>query len=327
MLGTCGGWISRFLVTILFTEEYESLNNLTDIAVFVRVVDTGGFSAAADRLDLSRAAVSKAVSRLEERLGARLLQRTTRRLSLTESGRALYERSRRALASIEEAEQEIGRLQGEPRGTLRISAPVYFGVHHLTPLLSEYLARHRDLDADVQLDDRLVDIVGDGFDLAIRVSALEDSSLIGRRLAPCHIALCASPDYWERHGRPEAPADLAAHNCFVYSNLSSPGVWRFRDPGGHEIAVTVGGRLRFNNTEMARAAALQGLGVIWVPTFYVGDELRSGRLMRALADYRPAREVSIWAVYPARDHLPVKVRLLIDLLAERFAPEPWWDRH
>jgi DNA-binding transcriptional LysR family regulator len=327
MLGTRSGWISRFLVTILFTEEYEFLNNLTDIAVFVRVVDTGGFSAAADRLDLSRAAVSKAVSRLEERLGARLLQRTTRRLSLTESGRALYERSRRALASIEEAEQEIGRLQGEPRGTLRISAPVYFGVHHLAPLLSEYLARHRDVDADVQLDDRLVDIVGDGFDLAIRVSALEDSALVGRRLAPCHIALCASPDYWERHGRPEVPADLAAHNCFVYSNLSSPGVWRFRDPGGHEIAVTVGGRLRFNNTEMARAAALQGLGVIWVPTFYVGDELRSGRLMRALADYRPAREVSIWAVYPARDHLPVKVRLLIDLLAERFGPEPWWDRH
>lgn len=326
MLGA--GWcrISPFRVIIVFTQEYQSLNNLTEIAVFVHVVDTGGFSAAADRLDLSRAAVSKAVSRLEARLGARLLHRTTRRLSLTESGRALYERSRRALASIEEAEEEIGRLQGEPRGTLRISAPVYFGVHHLAPLLTEYLVRYPDIDADVQLDDRLVDIVAEGVDLAIRVSALEDSSLVGRRLAPCHIALCASPGYWERHGHPESPADLAAHNCFVYSNLASPTVWRFRDSDGHEIAVTVGGRLRFNNTEMARAAALQGLGVIWVPTFYVGDELRSGRLTRALAGYRPAREVAIWAVYPARDHLPVKIRLLIDLLAERFGPAPWWDR-
>lgn len=301
------------------------MDNLTDIAIFVKVVESGSFSAAADKLDLSRAAASKSVSRLEERLGARLLNRSTRRLSLTEAGTALYGRSRDALAALQEAELAVDRLQSVPRGTLRVSGPVYFGVHHLTPVLAEFLERYPDVDADVQLDDRLVNIVEEGFDVAIRVTELKDSSLVSRRLAPCRSVVCASPEYWERRGKPLHPEDLAAHNCFVYSNLSSPNVWRFIDADDRETAVHVRGNLRFNNTEMARTAALRGMGVIRLPTFYVGDDLREGRLAPVLPDYRVAFQASIYAVYAARDHLPPKVRAFIDFLAERFGPEPYWD--
>ncbi len=302
------------------------MDNLSEIAIFVRVVESRSFSTAADKLGLSRAAVSKSVSRLEERLGARLLHRTTRRLSLTEAGRALFSRSREALATLEEAELEIGCLQGEPRGTLRISGPIYFGVRYLAPVLAEFLARYPAIAAEVELDDRIVDIVEEGFDVAIRITELQDSSLVSRRLARCRHAVCASPGYWERHGVPERPEDLARHNCFVYSYVSPTGVWRFRGPNGQETAVQVRGNLRFNNTEMARVAAVQGLGVLLLPTFYVGDDIREGRLTPVLSDYRVARDTSVYAVYPARDYLPPKVRMFVDLLAERFGPEPYWDQ-
>lgn len=303
------------------------MNNLTEVAIFVQVVESGSFSTAADKLGLSRSAVSKAVSRLEDRLGARLLHRTTRRLSLTEAGKALFGRSREALAALEDAEFEVGRLQSEPRGMLRISGPVYFGARHLAPVLAEFLERHPAIQADVHLDDRIVDIVEEGFDLAIRVTELQDSSLISRRLAPCRHVVCASPSYWERHGKPERPADLTRHNCCVYSYVSPAGVWRFRGPDGQEVTVAVNGNLRFNNTHMARVAAVQGLGVLLLPTFYVGDDLREGRLAPVLEDYRFAQDISVYAVYPARDHLPPKVRVFVDLLAERFGPEPYWDQY
>lgn len=294
--------------------------------MFVTVVEAGSFSGAAARMEVSRAAVSKAVSRLEERLGARLLQRTTRRLSLTEAGRTLFERSHRALDELEEAGRQVARLHDAPRGRLRISAPVYFGVRHFAPVLTEYLQRYPEVDADVQLDDRLVNVVAEGFDLALRVSRLKDSSLVGRRLAPCRQVVCAAPEYWRRRGIPATPGALADHDCFVYSNLPRPGTWRFADANGREIGVEVRGRLRFNNTEMARGAALAGLGVVMLPTFYVGDELWDGRLVAVLGEFRAGGDASVYAVYPARDHLPLKVRLLLELLAERFGPEPYWDR-
>ncbi|MGH8496775.1 MAG: LysR family transcriptional regulator [Gammaproteobacteria bacterium] len=302
------------------------MNNLTEIAIFVKVVESGSFTAAAEKLGMSRAAASKSVSRLEDRLGARLLQRTTRTLSMTEAGEVLFHRSRRGLSEIEAAELEVDHLQGEPRGILRISGPVYFGVRHLTPVLAEFLTAHPAVEADVQLDDRLVHVVEEGFDLVVRVTVLEDSSLVSRRLAPCRTVVCASPDYWARHSVPERPADLIAHNCFIYSNLPSPDIWRFLDSKGRDVTVQVRGNLRFNNTEMAVAAVRQGLGVIRVPTFYIGDELSDGRLVAALTEYASPREASVYAVYPARDHLPPKVRSFIDLLAERFGPEPYWDR-
>jgi len=301
------------------------MEHLNEIALFVQVVECGSFSVAAERLDLSRSAVSKAVSRLEQRLGARLLHRTTRRLSLTDAGRSFYQRSRLALGGLEEAVRELGSQQDEPRGTLRISAPVYFGVHHVTPVLTEFLARHPALAADVQLDDRRVDIVADGFDLAVRVGELHDSTLVGRRLAPCRQVICASPDYWRRRGLAMRPEDLAAHDCFTYSYLSSPGSWSFVGPDGRRSTVHVSGRLRFNNTEMARYAALQGLGVIQLPTFYVGEDLRAQRLQAVLQDYRSVQDAAIHALYPTRGYLPPKVRLFIDLLVERFGPQPYWD--
>lgn len=302
------------------------MNNLTEIAIFVRVVETGSFTAAAEKLGLSRAAVSKSVSRLEDRLGARLLHRTTRTLRMTEAGETLFRRGRRGLAEIEEAELEVNHLQGEPRGILRISAPVYFGARHLAPVLSEFLAAYPALEADVELDDRQVDIVEEGFDLAVRIAVLDDSSLVSRRLAPCRMVVCASRGYWAAHGLPERPADLAAHNCFIYSNLAAPNHWRFLNDAGEEIGVEVRGNLRFNNTEMAISAVLQDVGVIRVPTFYVGDELRAGSLVPALTEYHVPREASVYAVYAAREHLPPKVRSFIDLLADRFGPEPYWDR-
>lgn len=302
------------------------MNNLTEIATFVSVVEAGSFTAAAEKLGLSRAAVSKSVSRLEYRLGARLLNRTTRTLSMTEAGATLFHRSRQGLAEIEEAALEVNHLQSEPRGTLRISGPVYFGARHLAPVLSEYLATHPAVEAHVQLDDHLIDIVEEGFDLAVRVTVLEDSSLVSRRLAPCRSVVCASPDYWSRNGVPTRPEDLVTHNCFIYSNLPSPNIWRFLDSGGDEVAVQVRGNLRFNNTEMACAAVLQGIGVVQVPTFYIGNELGEGSLVPVLTEYRVPREASVYAVYPAREHLPPKVRSFIDLLAKRFGPEPYWDR-
>lgn len=300
------------------------MNNLPEIAIFVKVVEAGTFTAAAEKLGLSRAAVSKSVSRLEDRLGARLLHRTTRALHLTEAGETLFHRSRRGLSEIEQAEQDVDHLQGEPRGVLRISAPVYFGARQ--PVLSEYLAAYPAVEADVQLDDRQVDIVEEGFDLAVRIAVLEDSSLVSRRLAPCRLVVCASLDYWAEHGMPERPEDLAAHNCFIYSNLAAPNHWRFVDRSGQEFTVEVRGNLRFNNTEMAVASVLQGFGVIHVPTFHVGKELGDGSLVPVLTEYRAPREASVYAVYAAREHLPPKVRSFIDLLSEHFGPEPYWDR-
>lgn len=254
------------------------MENLTDIAVFVRIVDSGSFTRAAQQIGLSRAVASKYVARLEQRLGARLLNRTTRRLSLTEAGAALYARSREALREIEEAELEITRLQEEPRGTLRVNAPMSFGILHLAPALPEFLARHPGLMVDLRLDDRIVDLVEEGFDLAIRIADLQDSTLVARRLAPCRQVMCASPDYLKRRGVPRTPEELTDHNCIVYTYGRSPNIWRLRGPDGSEAAVPVAGNLRVNNGMVECEAALRGLGVIITPTFYIGDLIGAGRL-------------------------------------------------
>jgi DNA-binding transcriptional LysR family regulator len=303
------------------------MDHLGEIAIFVAVVDAGSFSAAAGRLELSRGAISKAVSRLEDRLGARLLHRTTRSLSLTEAGQTLYASAKQGLQAIERAQREIGLLQSAPRGALRLSAPLYFGVHHLAPVIAEYLLQHPDTRVDAQFDDRFVDLVDEGFDLAVRIGALDDSSLVSRKLAPSRLVVCAAPEYWRRHGEPTHPAQLAQHDCFVYTNLDAPHTWRFVDPAGGEIAVPVHGRLSFNNTELARHAAIRGLGVIQVPTFYISEQLRTGQLRAVLPHYPATAEIAIHAVYPARQHLPAKVRAFIDLMAERFGgDQPYWER-
>lgn len=300
------------------------MENLADIAVFVKVVERGGFSRAAQDLDLSRSVVSKYVSRLEERLGARLLQRTTRRIALTEAGSALFEQSRLALERLQEAQASASRYQAAPRGRLAVSAPVAFGVLHLGPWLPEFLEAHPGITLDLRLEDRFVNLVAEGFDMAVRVGALGDSSLVARRIAPTRQVLVASPAYVARHGSPAQPGDLAAHNCFVYTYAPSGNVWRF-SRGGREVAVAVNGNLRLNNGLLDREAALRGAGIALLPSFYVGADIRAGALVRLLPEWRPP-ELGVYAVHPHRRHVPPKVRAFVDFLARRVGPKPDWER-
>ena len=301
------------------------MENLADIAVFVRVVERGSFTVAAGDLRLSRAVVSKYLSRLEERLGARLLNRTTRRLSLTEAGAALFEASRGALERIEEAEAAVAQLQSEPRGRLRVSAPMSFGILHLGPALAEFARRYPRLTLDVHLDDRYVNLVEEGVDVAVRIGILTDSSLVARKLATTRAVACASPGYLAEHGEPETPEDLANHNCLIYSYLSTANIWRFTAPDGREIPVAVNGTFRINNGMVLAEAAVAGHGILVSPSFYVAELLRSGRLKRILERYR-SKELGIHAVYPQRGHVPPKVRAFVDFLAQRFGRKPDWEK-
>ena len=299
------------------------MDALTDIAVFVRVVERGSFTLAADDLALSRAVVSKYLSRLEDRLGARLLHRTTRRLSLTEAGAALFEASRGALERIEEAEAVVAQFQSKPRGRLRVSAPMSFGILHLGPAMADFARAYPEITLDVRLDDRFVNLVEDGFDVAVRIGALTDSSLVARKLAVTRALACASPAYLAEHGEPETPEDLATHNCLVYSYLAD--LWRFTAPDGREIPVAVKGSLRINNGIVLAEAAVAGHGILVTPSFYVAPLLRSGRLKQVLARYK-VKEIGIHAVYPQRGHVPPKVRAFVDFLVQRFGRRPDWEK-
>ena len=268
------------------------MNNLTDIAVFVRVVESGSFTATADELEISKAVVSKYVSRLEERLGARLLNRTTRRLTLTEAGEALYRRGAEALSEIREAEEEVAQLAGEPRGHLRITAPTYFGSVKLAPLLRDFRTRYPAITLDLDLNDRIVDIVRERFDVAVRISELADSSMVARRLAPCPQVVVGSPEYFRRYGTPRTPADLRDHDCLSYSLVRAPNEWRFRAPKGRWIAVTVRGSIRCNNDFALKQAVLDGLGLRQFPRFFVERELEEGKLLEVLPEYEsPGSEI------------------------------------
>jgi DNA-binding transcriptional LysR family regulator len=301
------------------------MQSLTDIAVFVKVVELSSFTAAAEALEMSQPVVSKAVTRLEEKLGARLLNRTTRKLSLTEAGSALYQRAAQALAQIEDAKLEIASFQTEPRGTLRVSAPTSFSILHMGPLLAEFSARNPGVTLDYQLDDRTVDLVQDGYDLAIRIGELEDSSLIARRIAPCRVVLCAAPSYLRKRGTPQTPDDLLEHDCLVYTNLRSPREWRFVDQQGEQHVVPISGRLQTNNGLIERDAAVAGAGISRIPTFYVGEQLRSGALVPILCDYLP-QPIGLYAVYPQQRKVLPKVRAFIDFLADHFGDNPSWDQ-
>jgi DNA-binding transcriptional LysR family regulator len=299
------------------------MDNLSGMAVFARVVEAKSFSEAARQLGISKAAVSKQVSRLEERLGARFLNRTTRRLSLTEIGAAFYERCARIVAEAEEAELAVTRLHATPRGTLRVDAPLSFGLQYLSPLLPAFMAQYPELRVDLTFNDRFVDLVEEGYDVAVRIANLPDSSLIARKLAESRSFVCAAPDYWERHGRPAHPADLAAHNCFGYSYLATRNEWRFRGPDG-PATVRISGTLTANNGDVLRAAAVAGLGVVLMPGFLVCDDLRAGRLEPVLRAFEPDL-AGIHAVYPHNRHLSAKVRAFIDHLVDALDPAPWED--
>ncbi|MGD8576616.1 MAG: LysR family transcriptional regulator [Thiohalophilus sp.] len=301
------------------------MDNLTDAAVFCQVVESGSFTAAAERLGLSRSVVSKYISRLEDRLGARLLNRTTRRLSLTEAGQAFFARSQRGLQEIEAAEAEVSSLQTAPRGKLRLNTPMSFGILHIAPVLADFAARYPELSVEMSLDDRQVDLVEEGFDLAIRIAELPDSSLIARRLGPCRHVVCASPDYLARHGTPRIPEDLRHHDALTYRYHASPSEWRFISPEGRYASVPVTGAIEMNNSLAIREAVLRGAGITLIPTFIVGEDIKAGRLQSVLDDYR-AQEISIYAVYPERRHLSPKVRAFVEFMQEHLSDPPYWDQ-
>lgn len=297
--------------------------SLDALQIFVRIAETGSFSAAARDLALSKSAASKKLAALEDRLGARLINRTTRRLSLTEAGADFLERAQRILAELDEAAQAVGRLTDEPRGTLRVNAPMSFGILHVAPALADFVGRYPELGVTLDLDDRRVSLIDEGYDVAVRIADLPDSSLVARKLAPARQVVCACPAYWARHGEPTHPRDLARHNCLIYTYLPTYGEWHFRGPGG-PLSVRVEGKLHANNGDVLREAALAGLGVFLAPTFLVGDDLRAGRL-KAVLQGTADDSLAVYAVYPHRRHLSVKVRAFVDFLAERFGPQPYWD--
>lgn len=299
------------------------MDRLHSMEVFRRVAEEGGFSAAGRSLGLSKSVVSKQVQALEQHLGVRLLNRTTRRLSLTEAGQRYFERCVAILDELHDAERAVTELTANPRGKLRINVPVSFGLLHLAPLLPEFLGRYPDLEVDVTLNDRFVDLVDEGFDAAVRIARLEDSSLIARRLAPCTGWVCAAPGYLARHGTPRDPEELARHNCLIYAYARQTGEWRFTDGTGRERRVPVHGNLRANNGEVLLEAACQGQGVVLMPDFIAYRAVLDGRLQRILTDYA-AMDINVYAVYPYTRHVSAKVRVFVDFLAEKLGSNrPW----
>jgi len=300
------------------------MEDLQRMAIFARVVEEKSFSAAARRLGLSKSLVSKQVTQLERSLGARLLNRTTRALSVTEAGSALYHHCARIVEELDAAKLAVGRLHTEPRGLLRITAPVAFGRLHVAPALAEFLDRYPEVKIDMATTDRFVDLAEEGYDLAIRIVDLPAPTLVARKLAPVNRKLVATPDYFSRYGVPQSPADLEQHNCLTYTYFNPQDPWRLRGPDG-DISVRATGNLRVNDDDALAAAVVQGLGLALLPTFLIGDELQSGRLRAALSQYIPL-ERHIYAVYLANRHVSAKVRAFIDFLLDRFGPQPYWDR-
>lgn len=288
------------------------------VQVFSQVVESGGFSRAAERLGLSTTATSRQVSELESHLQTRLLNRTTRRLSLTESGQAFYGRAVQLLHDLREAEQEASRSAVTPQGTLRLTTAVTFGTRHVAPIIGDFMDRHPGVRFDVHLSDRMVDVVEEGFDLAIRVGGTGSENLVARKLGETRLMPCASREYLQRHGTPGTPQELSRHNCFTYEYAGPRSQWRFVGPDGREHAVRVAGSMHSNSGDLNAALARQGTGIAFEPDFLVGDDLAAGRLVALLPGY-VAVPAPIYALYPTRRHLSAKVRLFVEYLVERFA--------
>ncbi len=297
------------------------MGNFGDLEIFARVVGAGSMSAAGRELGLSPAVVSKRLRRLEDRLGTRLLQRTTRQIALTEAGQGFYERVVAILAGVEEAETFVTRRSAIARGTLKVSAPTSFGRMHIAPNLGAFMEDNGDLNVNLLLSDDLVDIVGEGFDVAIRIAELEDSSLVARKLAPVRRILCASPSYLGKQGAPQTLESLEQHNCLTHQVSDS---WRLDGPEG-TVSFRPSGNLSTNSSEVVREAVLADMGIALRSTWDIGQELADGRLVRVLPEYESSTNVGIYAIYPSRQFLPVKVRVFIDYLANLFGSVPYWE--
>jgi len=301
------------------------MRRFEELQALVAVVETGSFTAAAERLDMAKSAVSRRISALEERLGVQLLRRTTRRLSLTDTGQGFYEHSARILADLDEAESAVLQEHGELRGTLRVALPLSFGVHHMCHPVAEFSRRHPRVSFDLELNDRRVDLIAEGADLAVRIGHLADSSLIARRLFEAHTVVCASPAYLEAHGTPQIPDDLRDHDCLVYGNLAEPTKWVCHDAQGNRIRVDVTAAMTASSGDFLSAAAIHGLGIAMQPTFIAGDAISRGELVPVLSDYHwPVTPA--YAVYPPTRHLSYRVREFIDFLVDYFSGTPAWDK-
>jgi DNA-binding transcriptional LysR family regulator len=300
------------------------MDKLNSIKAFTKVVQHGSFAAAAREMQLSRSAVSKYVIDLEQELGVQLLVRTTRSASPTENGQAYYERCLAILADLEEADVTVTRLQAEPRGILRVNAPMSFGTLHLGPALSDFMERYAELQIQLILSDQQIDPVQEGFDVTLRIADLPSSSLIARKIAPAHRVVCASPSYLQRRGTPQRPSDLREHDCLTYGHLATGKQWKLTGPDG-EHWISIPWTLCTNNAEVLCDAAVRGRGIALLPTFIAAAELRRGSLQTILESYE-APEISIYAIYPETRHLSVKVRVFIDFLIERFGGSTWGEQ-
>lgn len=291
------------------------MSQLEDMRLFVDVLDAGSFTAAAEKLGLSKQYVSKRVMALEARLGVRLLARSTRHLRVTELGRSYEEAARTILQDVDGLEQRISGTNRVPRGRLRISAPMSFGTMHLSPVLPAFLAAYPEVALELDLNDRTVDLLGEGYDLAVRIGSLADSSLIARSIAPVVMVTCCSPAYLARRGAPTHPHELAEHDCLLYGH-GRHVEWQFG--GASTLRVAVTGRMRANNGELVRDAAIQGLGLAYLPTFIVGEAIEAGELVTVLDDWRPPTQ-AVHAVYPQHRQASLPLQTFVDFLRSRFA--------
>jgi DNA-binding transcriptional LysR family regulator len=302
------------------------LDRFDNMRVFAKVVESASFTGAAARLGISASMVSQHVKELEERLGARLLNRTTRKVSLTETGRAYYERCTRLLGDLEETEQAVSDMHAAPCGELRVNAAPSFGILQLAPAIADFTARFPAISVELMLSIRIADLIDEGFDVAVWVGELPDSSLIARQLAPCRMVVCGAPSYLEKHGTPRTPADLSTHNCLTVAvtGLSYYRAWHLTAADGTALNISPMGNVRTNSAAVLKVAALAGHGLVCLPTYLVGDALQSGRLVTVLDDYT-APPLALRALYPHNRHLSAKVRAFVDFLAARFGGEPPWD--
>lgn len=293
------------------------MDTFSTIPIFTAVVELGSFSAASRKLGITKSAVSKRISALETHLGAKLIQRTTRKLSLTESGEQYYSYIHKAKSLVNEGEDAISSLQGTPRGHLRVSIPMVFGQLHIAPLLSEFLHRFPDIKLNLSMDDKVVDLVEDGLDMVLRIGALSDSNLVARKLSPCRSVLCASPGYLEKYGNPETVNDLQQHNCLYYSYFRSGMEWAFDGPCGRE-RIKPEGNIQVNNSKVLKQLMLDDVGICQMPLFLVEQELASGALITILEQYR-LPEHGVYAVYPERAFMPAKLKVFLDYLEQKLS--------
>lgn len=301
-----------------------TMDRLECLESFVAVVESGQFSAAAERLGIGKSVISRRVSELEEYLGALLIQRTTRRLSLTDAGRAFYPRTLQLLEDLAEAEQSVSAAQHALNGRIRLAAPLSFGLLHLAPALNAFMNRHPGVILDMDFNDSQVDLIQEGVDLALRIGRLEDSTMVALPLAPVRAIICASPGYLARYGTPKTPEELSGHQGLCYTNLPEPQKWRFIDREGSSHTVRVDNRMQANNGEILLEAAAAGHGVCLSPTFIAYRAILEGRLVPLLENFK-IPSATAYAIYPTRRFVPLRVRALADYLRDQFGERPYWD--